>query len=79
MTTNAPPGVYYDKVFKKEYLPSRIRYNQFFFYAFLLSSCYYLSRKHWGMVDEKNMNLGTRKYFTTERRYVNSISRARNS
>lgn len=27
--------VYYDKVFKKEYLPSRIRYNQFFFYLAL--------------------------------------------
>ena len=26
-------GVYYDKVNRKEYLPSRVRYNQFFFYA----------------------------------------------
>jgi hypothetical protein len=26
-------GLYYDKVFKKEYMPSRIRYNQFFFYS----------------------------------------------
>ena len=26
-------GLYYDKIYKKEYLPSRIRYNQFFFFA----------------------------------------------
>ncbi len=32
-STNLQFGLYYDKVFKKEYMPSRIRYNQFFFYA----------------------------------------------
>ena len=34
--TNLQFGIYYDKIFKKEYLPSRIRYNQFFFYGITL-------------------------------------------
>ena len=33
-------SIYYDKVFKKEYMPSRIRYNQFFFYS-VLGYCLY--------------------------------------
>jgi hypothetical protein len=33
MPNNIGFSIYYDKVHKKEYLPSRVRYNQFFFYA----------------------------------------------
>ena len=33
---NFNTGLYYDKIYKKEYLPSRIRYNAFFFYAALI-------------------------------------------
>ena len=35
-------GIHYDKIYKKEYLPSRIRYNQFFFYAGFFGMSYYL-------------------------------------
>ena len=35
-------NIYYDKIYKKEYLPSRIRYNQFFFYGALISFSYLL-------------------------------------
>ena len=31
---------YYDKIYKKEYLPSRIRYSQFFFYSFIAYYAY---------------------------------------
>ena len=41
-TMNYNFSIYYDKMYKKEYLPSRIRYNQFFFYATLFASCNYL-------------------------------------
>ena len=37
--------VYYDKVFKKEYLPSRIRYNQFFFYSLAFYFLYTVHNK----------------------------------
>ena len=40
--TNLQFGIYYDKVFKKEYLPSRIRYSQFFFYSAALYFFYTL-------------------------------------
>ena len=34
--------IHYDKIFKPEYLPSRIRYNSFFFYAGLGMFLYWL-------------------------------------
>ena len=37
--------IYYDKVFRKEYLPSRIRYNQFFFYSIFIYFLYNLHHK----------------------------------
>ena len=36
MVHNLNFGIYYDKIYKKEYLPTRIRYNQFFFYTLLI-------------------------------------------
>ena len=42
---NGLPAVYYDKIYKKEYLPSRIRYNQFFFFAGFFSISAYLFSK----------------------------------
>ena len=52
-------GIYYDKLYKKEYLPSRIRYNQFFFYAALGFSAYYLlgSKNGGGMFCPKDNKL----------------------
>ena len=46
-------GLYYDKVFKKEYLPTRIRYNQFFFYAGLIYFVYTLHTRNWMFVSEE--------------------------
>ena len=38
-TMNFNFAVHYDKLYKKEYLPSRIRYSQFFFYSAFALGC----------------------------------------
>jgi hypothetical protein len=35
------PALYYNKKYTKEYLPSRIRYNQFFFWAGMAAFFYF--------------------------------------
>ena len=32
--------IHYNKLFKPEYLPARVRYNQFFFYSILVFGLY---------------------------------------
>ena len=32
--------IHYNKLFKPEYLPARVRYNQFFFYSILVLGLY---------------------------------------
>ena len=72
-------GLYYDKIYKKEYLPSRIRYNQFFFYAALSASCYYLLFQHMFFKSGQNeKDLGQRKYYTSDRSIVNLLMRQMN-
>ena len=48
VAANAGFGIHYDKIFKKEYLPSRVRYNQFFFYTGLFTIGYYVFSKNRG-------------------------------
>ena len=74
--SNLQFGIYYDKVFRKEYLPSRIRYNQFFFFAFLGCFLFNLHSRHWSFTNEKEKSLGLRKYFTIGRPFENFIMRA---
>ena len=78
-------GIHYNKIFKKEYLPSRIRYNQFFFWIAFWGGCYgLLSYKagggmlcpQEGTTGEKE--LGLRRYYTTDRSCVNIIARMLN-
>jgi len=46
--SNMFPHIHYEKLFKKEYLPSRIRYSQFVFYVALAGLFYidYPSVRH---------------------------------
>ena len=75
-------SLYYDKLYKKEYLPSRIRYNQFFFWAAFIGLGYGLlsKRSGGGMFCPKEgapgqTELADRKYYTSERSVVNIIMR----
>ena len=87
MVHNFNFGIYYDKIYKKEYLPSRIRYNQFFFYAALGFSAYYFlgSKTGGGMFCPKDnalnqtSELADRKYYTSPRSVVNIFMRQMNS
>ena len=77
-------SIYYDKLYKKEYLPTRIRYNQFFFFASLIGGCTLLFSKSNGggmfcKMNGEDGELANRKYFTTERSFVNIVARAANS
>ena len=76
-------AINYDKLYKKEYLPSRIRYSQFFFYTFLIGGCYGLLsyRAGGGMFCPKqgnDNNLGNRRYYTSSRSIVNIFARTAN-
>ena len=77
-THNFNFSIYYDKLYRKEYLPSRISYNQFFFYSALFASCsFLLFAPQWSTTtDEKN--LGARRYYTSDRTLVNMLSRGMN-
>eukprot|EP00347_Sterkiella_histriomuscorum_P014692 403359914 len=70
-------SIYYDKVHKKEYLPSRVRYNQFFFYSVLFYFVFKQAHTRWQLVDERQKDLGKRRYFTLPRTYSNPIARSR--
>ena len=74
-------GIHYDKIYKKEYLPSRIRYSQFYFYsAFFGLSYFLLSKKNGGGMfapQEGSVapsgNLSESKYYTSDRAVVNPL------
>ena len=68
--------IYYDKVFRKEYLPSRIRYNQFFFYAAAIWFVYTLHQRNWMFTSEDQKDLGQRRYYTIGRPFQNLIARS---
>ena len=65
---NAFPALYYDKVFRKEYQPSRIRYNQFFFFAVFFGFLIVWPRCSW---TNEWRSLDNRKYYTTPRAFSN--------
>ena len=71
-------AIYYDKLYKKEYLPSRIRYNQFFFFASLAVACKFLLFKPMFSTTSDPNNLAARKYYTTDRSIVNFFMRQAN-
>ena len=70
-------SLHYDKVFKKEYLPSRIRYNQFFFFAGLTTGFMYLLSNR--SQAPTSTDLSQRKYYSGDRTVVNMFQRAMNS
>ena len=82
MLQNLNFGIYYDKLFKKEYLPTRIRYNQFFFYtAFFFGAYLVMSKKNAGSMFckvEGDGELANRKYFTSDRACTNLLMRQMN-
>ena len=75
---NLVPTIYYDKLYRKEYLPTRVRYSQFFFFAgFIGMSVYFMgSKTSSGMfVQSSNQgDLSSRRYYTTGREFVNPIA-----
>ena len=83
MTANFNFGLYYDKIYKKEYLPSRIRYNQFFFYTFLVGGIYmFSSKKNGGSLfcpavnsQQPDDQMAHWKYYTSDRAVVNFLMR----
>ena len=71
-------SIYYQKLYAKEMLPSRIRYNQFFFWgAFVLASKYLLFRPMFAQSSNEN-NLGATRFYTSERAVVNPVARMLN-
>ena len=87
VAANAGFGIHYDKIYKKEYLPSRVRYSQFFFYTgFITLSYFVLSKNRGGSNFSPKQNelaptsdLSERKYYTSDRAVVNPIMRILNS
>ena len=79
-------GIYYNKIYKKEYLPTRIRYNQVFFYAGLISLSYCLLSQRFGggqflkvyQCCDKDQDLSKRKYYSSGRPVVNMFARVFN-
>ena len=76
-------GLAYNKVFKPEYLPGRVRFNQFFFFLGL-GSLWVANRRYvslsmsevlkgWQFTDTRVKTLGERKYYSMDRAYVNPI------
>ena len=68
-------SLYYDKLYKKEYLPSRIRYNQFFFYAGLIVAMRYLMQPMFAQKTGNGNDLNSYKYYTGDRAAVNIFAR----
>mgnify|MGYP006130177303 CR=1 FL=1 len=87
LSSNIGFGIHYDKIYKKEYLPSRIRYSQFFFYTGLATGCYFFLSKSRGgsnFSPQENQlsptsDLSERKYYTSERSVVNPVMRIFNT
>ena len=71
-------GIHYDKIYRKEYLPSRIRYNQFFFYVGLAGIFAYLYTKPHHVSGADGQDLSQRRYFTSDRAIVNFFARQYN-
>ena len=79
MEVNLFPSIYYDKIYTKAYLPSRIRYNQFFFYSCLAFFGYGLLSKSNGGGSfcpmEESEDLSKRVYYSSDRPVINLIAR----
>ena len=80
MVKNFNFGVYYEKIFKKEYLPTRIRYNQFFFYAGLIGGYFWLKSQNkrgcdFCVSNPADPELAHREYFSSDRAVVNVVMR----
>ena len=83
MHNNLNFGIYYDKIYKKEYLPSRIRYNQFFFYAALFGGVTLMMKASTGggafcVKKDADPELANRKFFSSDRACVNIFMRQMN-
>ena len=64
----------YNKLYKAEYLPARVKYNQFFFLATLGAWAAYNAGSLWGFTDEREKDLGARRYYTMPRRFTNPVT-----
>ena len=76
LAENAMFSVYYNKIYKQQYLPSRIRYSQFFFFISFAVCCklYVANRSQNNQADYSQ-----RRYYTSERPIVNFIQRIINA
>merc|ERR1712156_114034 len=72
--TNYGFRVQYNRLFKNEYLPGRVKYNTFFFIAVAGSLYAFQRSKLWGFVDESQTDLGERRYYCLPRRYTNPVT-----
>mmetsp|Transcript_4817 Transcript_4817/g.8264 ORF Transcript_4817/g.8264 Transcript_4817/m.8264 type:complete len:97 (-) Transcript_4817:149-439(-) len=67
---------YYQKIYKKEYLPTRVRYNQFFYYLLAMPIFYLIFSKSHSQFAPRASNEDPVKFYTTEKSYVNFVRRA---
>ncbi len=63
-------------MFRKEYLPSRIRYNQALFYGVGIWFLWTLHQRNWMFTSEDEKDLGQRRYYTIGRPFQNIFARS---
>ncbi len=78
LSQNLSFSLYYDKMYKKEYLPSRVRYNQFFFFATLTAFSSYFLFKPMFAVNSNKSSISGQRYYTSDRSFVNMFARSMN-
>ena len=75
---NMLPTIYYDKLYRKEYLPTRVRYNQALFFAGFLGMAWFFMGDKTGsgmfVQSSDKSDLGSRRYYTTGRAFVNPVA-----
>ena len=73
---NSVPTLYYNKMYKNEYLPTRVRYNHVLFVSALAFSVYYAhTHWHYGFAEE-NKPINERRFYTFPTYWTNWISYA---
>ena len=73
---NIIPTLYYNKMYKNAYLPSRVRYNQAIFFSLCAFSVYWAhTHWHYGFVEE-NKPINERRFYTFPTQWANTIQYA---
>jgi len=74
MPENSLPSFHYDKVYKPEYLPSRIRYN-YLFGLLILGSWMLIARHNRKGFSNESKDYNKRNYYTTSYEWTNIFAR----